>query len=299
MDSSRNERTLFQISLESSVGQSSRFYYYRRGEGVPFEWEKLPGIPKINPSKDDVNNIINTPLSPPPSFQSLGLPKPCFDDHESKRFKVWLTKKMKKLHPLKTHDGATSFNNSSSSSFDSNTKERARDLMEDPHCCNLTSMDKEDFYSKMHKRVLSEEIGEALFLDRIVSRMSSVDQSYYRSTEGIPFKWEMKPGTPIHIPQNEGIPPPSPPPIVQSLALPKPCIPHHDQDNTLSTWDRIKRMIKSSHHAGRDSVLSSLSSSISKKKVLPLSKFRRDVLGRTFCFNPWKIRANLPSSRRI
>lgn len=134
----------FQISRESSIGQSSRIFYYRRGEGVPFEWERQPGTPKINPSKEDVN-IINTPLSPPPSFQNLGLPKPCFHDHESKRFKVWLSNKMKKLYPLKTfaksHDGATSFNNATSSSFDSNTKERDKssgDLMED--LCNLTSM---------------------------------------------------------------------------------------------------------------------------------------------------------------
>lgn len=158
--------------------------------------------------------------------------------------------------------------------------------------------DKEEGYRKMHKR---EEIGERLFVERIVSRMSSVDQSYYSSTvEGIPFKWEMQPGTPmaIHTPQNEVIPPPSPPPMIQSLAFPKPCIPHHDQDNTPSnTWEKIKRMIKSSHQAGRrDSVLSS---SILKKKVLPLSKLTKDVLGRKFCFNPWKIKANLASSRRI
>lgn len=139
----------------------------------------------------------------------------------------------------------------------------------------------------MHKRVLSEEIGETLFLSRLVSRMSSVDQSYYRSTEGIPFKWEMQPGTPLHTPQDEVIPPPSPPPMVQSLALPKHCIPHHNQDITPSTWEKIKRMIKS---RDRDSVLSSSSSSISKKKVLPLSKFRRDILRRQFCFNPWKLK---------
>ncbi|WMV37192.1 hypothetical protein MTR67_030577 [Solanum verrucosum] len=299
MDSSSK---LFQISRELSVGHSSRIYYYRRGEGVPFEWEKQPGTPKINPTKEDVN----IPLSPPPSFQSIGLTKPCFDDHdESKHFKVWLTNKMKKLHSskrfVKSRDGDDSFNNSSSSSFDSNTKERdkfSRDLMEDSYCCNLTSMDKEEGYRKMHKR---EEIGERLFVERIVSRMSSVDQSYYRSTvEGIPFKWEMQPGTPmaIHTPQNEVIPPPSPPPMIQSLAFPKPCIPHHDQDNTPSnTWEKIKRMIKSSHQAGRRN--SVISSSILKKKVLPLSKLTKDVLGRKFCFNPGKIKANLASSRRI
>ncbi|CAN4111777.1 unnamed protein product [Withania somnifera] len=345
MDSSRDESTLFQISRESSIGQSSRIYHCRRAE-VPFQWERQPGTPK-NPPKEDVN--INTPLSPPPSFQSLGLPKPCFDDHhepqQSKRLKVWLSKKIKELHPLKTfgkshqisHDGVTSFNKSNSSSFSTdsfapNNKEReksAMDLMDDPYCCNLTSMDKEETklaYRKMHQRAFSEESGEILFPHRILSRMSSLDQSshsYYRSTEGIPFKWEMQPGTPIHTPEYEVIPPPSPPPMVQSLALPKPCIPHDQEEDwkTTSTWEKIMRMIKStdqqkefkisdelsfriqqSSHDGHNSVLSSSSSSssISKKKVLILfSKFRRDALGKKFSFNPWKVKATLAASKCV
>ncbi|KAK4370193.1 hypothetical protein RND71_009668 [Anisodus tanguticus] len=344
MDSSRNESTSgFQmsriLSRESSVGQSSQIYYYRRrAEGVPFQWERQPGTPK-NPPKEDVNI---PPLSPPPSFQSLGLPKPCFHDDElpeSKPLKVWLSKKIKKLHQLKSfgkyhqHDHvgesdgefvASSFKNSSSSSsssssstdsFASNSKEReksARDMLEDPYCWNLTSM-----------------VGII-----IATRMSSVDQSthsYCRSTEGIPFKWEMQPGIPIHTPQNEVIPPPSPPPMVQSLALPKSCIPHDHQEEakkSTSTWKRIwlgiksKRMIKSTEHKEfrvsnelsfrlqqndhhGNSVLTSSSSSSSsfiwKKKVLSFSKFRRDVFGGKFRFNPWKIKANLAaaSSRRI
>ncbi|KAK4355419.1 hypothetical protein RND71_024390 [Anisodus tanguticus] len=347
MDSSRDESTSgFQmsriLSRESSVGHSSRIYYYRRrAEGVPFQWERQPGTPK-NPPKEDVNI---PPLSPPPSFQSLGLHKPCFHDdneqQESKTLKVWLSKKIKKFHPLKSFgksrqnlhgsldrvvesDGefvASLFKNSSSSSsssssstdsFASNNKETeksARDMMEDPYCCNLASMDKEETNREMHKRGFSQESVKTFFL----SRMSSVDQSYYRSKEGIPFKWEMQPGTPIHTPQKDVIPPPSPPPMVQSLALPIPCIPHDHQEEAKksnSTWERIKRMIKttheqkefrvsnelsfrlqqSSHHHG-NSVLtsspsSSSSSSISKKKVLPFSKFRRDVLGGKFCFNP-------------
>ncbi|KAJ8562529.1 hypothetical protein K7X08_011820 [Anisodus acutangulus] len=364
MDSSRNESISgFQmsriLSRESSVGQSSRIYYYRRrAEGFPFQWEKQPGTPKT-PPKEDVNI---PPLSPPPSFQSLGLPKPCFHDDElpeSKPLKVWLSKKIKKLHQLKSfgkyhqHDHvgesdgefvASSFKNSSSSSsssstdsFASNSKEReksARDMLEDPYCWNLTSMDKEEAnvaYREMHKRDVSQDSGKTFFL----SRMSSVDQSthsYCRSTEGIPFKWEMQPGTPIHTPQNEVIPPPSPPPMVQSLALPKPCIPHDHQEEakkSTSTWKRIwlgiksKRMIKSTEHKEfrvsnelsfrlqqsdhhGNSVLTSSSSSSSssfiwKKKVLSFSKFRRDVFGGKFRFNPWKIKANLAaaSSRRV
>ncbi|MCD9638740.1 hypothetical protein HAX54_022879 [Datura stramonium] len=340
MDSSRDhhkdESTLrddeFQISHQESYLEQSSVCYCRRGEGVPFQWEKQPGTPK-NPPKEDVN-IINLPLSPPPSFQSRGLSKPCFDNEpqQSKHLKVWLYKKIKK--PLKSfgkshQNSHDSFNNSSSSSTDSfasNTKERdksatiTRDFMDDPYCCNLTSMDKEEASLSDRKMQMS---GEALFVSKILSRMSSVDHSshsYYRSTEGIPFKWEMQPGTPIHTPQNEVIPPPSPPPMIQSLALPKPCIPHHQEetDKTTSTWGRIKRMIKTTDHqkelsfrqqqsshrgdvvlSSSSSSSSSLSSSISKKKVLPLSKFRRHVLGGKFCFNPWKIKTNLAASNSL
>ncbi|XP_059287903.1 uncharacterized protein LOC132041125 [Lycium ferocissimum] len=163
MDSSRDESThglqMSRIlSRESSVGQSSRIYYYRRrGEGVPFEWERQPGTPKNLP-KEDVNI---PPLSPPPSFQNLRLPKPCFNDdvdpQEMKRLKVWLTKKIKKLHPLKSTFGkshprsdhvgesdgefvSSSFKNSSSSSSSSSTDSFASNSKEDPYCCNLTSM---------------------------------------------------------------------------------------------------------------------------------------------------------------
>lgn len=59
---------------------------------------------------------------------------------------------------------------------------------------------------------------------KALSRDSSVGQSsstYYRSSnnEGVPFDWEMQPGTPKHRPQEEIIPPPTPPPARQSLAF--------------------------------------------------------------------------------
>ncbi|XP_015887184.3 uncharacterized protein LOC107421988 [Ziziphus jujuba] len=70
--------------------------------------------------------------------------------------------------------------------------------------------------------------GDQLFLNRIISRNSTVGCSsrvyYYRSSEGIPFEWEMQPGTPKDPPKEEALPPLSPPPAVISLGLPKPCI---------------------------------------------------------------------------
>ncbi|KAK2412565.1 hypothetical protein QL285_047743 [Trifolium repens] len=59
------------LSRKSSVGCSSRISYYRTGEGVPFKWEMQPGIAKESSPKE-----VLPPLTPPPKFLSLGLPKP-------------------------------------------------------------------------------------------------------------------------------------------------------------------------------------------------------------------------------
>ncbi|XAR51169.1 hypothetical protein NMG60_11005724 [Bertholletia excelsa] len=67
--------------------------------------------------------------------------------------------------------------------------------------------------------------GEGFYFDRLLLRESSFGNSsrkYYRSPEGVPFQWEMTPGTPLHPPENDAIPPLHPPPAVQSMALPRP-----------------------------------------------------------------------------
>ncbi|WCJ42346.1 hypothetical protein M5689_023161 [Euphorbia peplus] len=72
------------ISRNTSLGCSSRVFYYRAaGEGVPFQWEMMPGTPK-NPPKED----FLPPLSPPPAVLSLGLPKPCIEIEEEPNNKV-------------------------------------------------------------------------------------------------------------------------------------------------------------------------------------------------------------------
>ncbi|XVF34207.1 hypothetical protein REPUB_Repub18cG0039000 [Reevesia pubescens] len=67
------------ISRNSSVGCSSRIYYYRSSEGIPFNWETQPGTPKESQKED-----ILPPISPPPAVLSLGLPKPRINIEEPK-----------------------------------------------------------------------------------------------------------------------------------------------------------------------------------------------------------------------
>lgn len=101
--------------------------------------------------------------------------------------------------------------------------------------------------------------------NRIISRESSVGQSsriYYRNPEGVPFKWEMQPGTPKNPPREEVIPPPSPPPAVQSLWLPKPnCADQSPKDSKHSVsklwfWKKHKKQVhlkaqRPGDHAGK------------------------------------------------
>ncbi|GKV47033.1 hypothetical protein SLEP1_g53974 [Rubroshorea leprosula] len=68
---------------------------------------------------------------------------------------------------------------------------------------------------------------DGFFSNKILSRNYSAGYSsriYYRSPEGVPFNWEMQPGTPKDPPKEDNLPPLSPPPAILSLGLPKPCI---------------------------------------------------------------------------
>ncbi|KAL4342650.1 hypothetical protein GQ457_08G000050 [Hibiscus cannabinus] len=80
------------ISKNPSLGYSSRFYYYRSSQGIPFNWEMQPGTPKQPRNQD-----ILPPISPPPALLSLGLPKPRIDVVDERKpstmklrvFKFW------------------------------------------------------------------------------------------------------------------------------------------------------------------------------------------------------------------
>jgi len=78
--------------------------------------------------------------------------------------------------------------------------------------------------------------------NKILSRRSSVGCSsrisYYRSGEGVPFKWEMQPGIAKESSTKEVLPPLTPPPKILSLGLPKPSI--LDPKKPASTMSKLK-----------------------------------------------------------
>ncbi|OIV99789.1 hypothetical protein TanjilG_26127 [Lupinus angustifolius] len=88
-------------------------------------------------------------------------------------------------------------------------------------------------------------------LRNILCRESSIGCSsrisYYRSSEGVPFKWEMKPGIAKELSPKEELPPLTPPPALLSLGLPKPCIMDHPKPSTRSRfrfWNKKEKLGK-------------------------------------------------------
>ncbi|KAL3575110.1 hypothetical protein D5086_023211 [Populus alba] len=84
----------------------------------------------------------------------------------------------------------------------------------------------------------------------LFSRDSSVGFSsrrlYYRSAEGVPFKWEMQPGTPKDPSKEEIIPPIRPPPALLGIGLPKPCIDIKEPKTSMrSRFRKLSRIFES------------------------------------------------------
>ncbi|KAG6770076.1 hypothetical protein POTOM_025743 [Populus tomentosa] len=102
-----------------------------------------------------------------------------------------------------------------------------------------------------HEKKTSVLQGDNFFFNRVISRDSSVGFSsrrlYYRSAEGVPFKWEMQPGTPKDPSKEEIIPPIRPPPALLGIGLPKPCLDIKEPKTSMRSrfrfwfWKHIKK----------------------------------------------------------
>ncbi|CAL0307015.1 unnamed protein product [Lupinus luteus] len=88
-------------------------------------------------------------------------------------------------------------------------------------------------------------------LERESSMGCSSRISYYRSGEGVPFKWEMQPGIAKES-AKEDLPPLTLPPGLLSLELPKPCINlHHPKSSAQSRfkfWNKKTKRGKGKKH---------------------------------------------------
>ncbi|KAK6159113.1 hypothetical protein DH2020_006427 [Rehmannia glutinosa] len=138
--------------------------------------------------------------------------------------------------------------NSPYSSFSSNSRVVDTATIDGPFCCSpwnvpaiLDEGSTRIYYCCHHKTAFAVE-KDGSFLSKILARVSASDQfsgpldNQHITPAGIPFTWEMQPGTPKIPPENELIPPPSPPPAVQSLALPRPRVHDAGENAKDSAW---------------------------------------------------------------
>ncbi|KAL6977749.1 hypothetical protein U1Q18_026538 [Sarracenia purpurea var. burkii] len=154
--------------------------------------------------------------------------------------------------------------------------------------------------------------GDGFYFDRLFLRQSPVCHSsriYYRSAEGVPFHWETQPGTPKNPPENEVIPPPSPPPAVQSLGLSSPCV--HQSKHSKNLWkvkvqfwkrSKKKECNVSNGKIGLNEFMGSVhdssssaswSSSSSNCPPLQSPGFQKDSLDRPFVCSSWNVTPTL------
>ncbi|KAL7097444.1 hypothetical protein ACP275_10G145200 [Erythranthe tilingii] len=138
--------------------------------------------------------------------------------------------------------------------------------------------------------------GDEFCIGRILARESSVGQSsrvFYRASEGVPFKWEMQPGTPKNIiphhpeeDDDDSILPICPSPLMQSLRLPLPNVTvHHDHD-TKEYSAMKKSKIWSLRKIGKKVetlIGSSSSSSNNNNNKPPLESSRFGEYSSSFC----------------
>lgn len=192
------------------------------------------------------------------------------------------------------------------------------------------------YYCSRHKTAFAVE-EDGSILSRILTRVSTGDQFSGPLTADIqparvPFRWETEPGTPTHPPENDVmIPPPSPPPAVQSLTLPPPRPCFAGEREKKSTWKRAwiwlrhredkkkeieqmkyeisfrfnEKMEISSSDWEFDASFRESGSVSSLSSIAPLSrggssvsKSRRDFHGRYLSCGPWRKEDILVFARR-
>lgn len=147
--------------------------------------------------------------------------------------------------------------------------------------------------------------GDGICINRILARESSVGQSsrtFYRSAEGVPFRWEMQPGTPKNPQQVEHfIPPICPSPLMQSLGIPLPNLDCDDDNDdpaskTSKVWrlrEVVKKRIKMNDILGRRS--KQKESSTFSSPFSTTNRINADVSmdHAPFCCTPWNTPAIL------
>lgn len=141
------------------------------------------------------------------------------------------------------------------------------------------------------QKPVSVFLGDGVCINRILARSeSSVGKSsrvFYRSNEGVPFRWEMEPGTAKKPQEEETIPPICPSPLMQSLGLPLPNL-DHPIEPPLKTSSKLWRLREMEKKRFKNHIIKKVHV-FSKKQESSRFSSVRDVsmVDGPFCCSPW------------
>lgn len=138
--------------------------------------------------------------------------------------------------------------------------------------------------------------GDGVCINRILARSeSSVGKSsrvFYRSNEGVPFRWEMEPGTAKTPQEEEIIPPICPSPLMQSLGLPLPNLDPVEPPLTKTSklW-RLREMVKKRFN--NNHIIKKVYVFSKRNKKQESTRFSSvcdvSMVDGPFCCSPWNI----------
>ncbi|KAL1823310.1 hypothetical protein ACET3Z_010088 [Daucus carota] len=261
------------ISRTTSVGLSSRVYYRNSNGAVPFKWEMQPGKAKNPPRKDVIPPPSPPPavhnrwlakhnrLPDPQSFkESSSLSRLRFWKKRSKKIinvrkieerrSVHVTGGVHKYETGEFGDSDGEFTGSgndsrsspsmSSSSSNSNSSLHLSRFATPWNVTDVLQIEEHSqTYDEQGQRTACANENDGALFKTNLSRNSTINQSsrlFYQNPGSVPFKWEKLPGTSKNPAKEETVPPPSPPPAVQSLGLSTPRVrfqPEKPKTNTL------------------------------------------------------------------
>ncbi|KAK1391604.1 hypothetical protein POM88_010660 [Heracleum sosnowskyi] len=308
------------ISRASSVGLSSRVYYRNSKGAVPFKWEMQPGKAKNPPRKD-----VIPPPSPPPAVQNKWLAKHNRLPKESSslsKLRFWKNRSKKNIHVLKiderrdvtadvhkyetfeyadsdgelTGSGNDSRSSPTSSSSSNGNSSLHQSRFGSPW--NMTEILQIEEHPQTHdehgQRTACANENDGVLFKTNLSRDSTINQStrsFYQNPGSVPFEWEKLPGTSKNPAKEEIIPPPSPPPAVQSLGLSTPRVRFQSEKpkkNSLSLFlKKCKINLETKKHKSRKIDVHNISlASVSSRSLS--SRMLRNVVANSACYGAGK-----------
>lgn len=156
-------------------------------------------------------------------------------------------------------------------------------------------------YEDQEQRTACANENDGVLFKTNLSRTSTINQSsglFYQNPGSVPFEWEKLPGTSKNPVKAEMIPPPSPPPAVQSLGLSTPRARFQSENTKKNSLSLFLKKCKinletqkkyqefSLHKSGKTNVHNISLASTSSRSLS--SRMLRNVVAKSACYGAGK-----------